>query len=297
MRNIFYFAMGFIIVHILRARPLSLVTFVLFFVSCSTPHYVYQVTSQNLPSLEKKGDVQVDAFFSGGEEEGGTSSDGDKSYSRGFDGNLAYAITDHWAVTASVSYRWERLIFADYNYDASGISSGETDTKYYRMNWELGGGYFTCIDPAKRLSLQLFAGIGGGRYGMNENYSDRFDGYGNRYHDANIFRFYFSPALHIRINEHFTLAAGAKLTNVKYRKIKTDIPGPDLYQMRLEGLEGKTLTFFEPCADFKFRFRKVPWIQPHVQVALSSGSKDYDTRNFSFAVGLTFLTPSKWYPK
>jgi hypothetical protein len=193
MRKIFYAVVAYVIIHILKAPPPNLLIALLFLYSCAaTPRYVYQASSQNLPSLKKKGDIQADAMYSTGGKADESNTNSKKSYSRGVDGNFAIAVSNHWAITGSLNYKSERLVFDGFSSPVFAFSSIGSNTMYKRLNWEVGGGYYTCVDARKVVWLQLFAGVGSGRYLMLEDFIK--DGEPITFtHDARVVRFYLSP--------------------------------------------------------------------------------------------------------
>ncbi|WP_336515976.1 hypothetical protein [Pollutibacter soli] len=264
--------------------------------SCNSPRYIYGVTPQNLPALKKQGDFEIDAFYSTNGPEAYTDDIESNGYSKGFDGNAAVAITNHWAVTGSLGYRWERSIYDDYYSGSGNLTAAKVD--YYRMNWEAGTGYFASIHPKNKIYFQIFGGVGGGRYSMDDlNRVDPNNPSGGlaltRFHDADVFRFYLHPAVHFHFNDYFSMAVAGKMTNVHYSNVRTDYSLLEQENYRLLALEGKTFTMFEPCIDLKFRIPEAEWISPHMQMGFSTYLSNYDTRKFNFSIGLAFLNPRK----
>ena len=268
-----------------------------FITSCNTPRYIYSTTSQNLPSLKKKGDFQVDGFYSTNGDNA-TYSDSVR-YSHGADFNAAVAITNHWAITGMLGYRWEKEAYSE-NYLIGGTLQSISSVKYKRLNWEIGGGYYTSIHRQNRVFLQLFGGVGAGQYEMRErgelyDYSTVPPGTVavNRYHENNVFRFYLHPAIHFHFNRYFKMAVAAKFLNVRYSDIKTDYLVPELESYRLTPLEGKTFSFFEPCVDLKFNIPNAEWVAPHIQFSVSTPLSNYDTRKFNASFGISFRMPDR----
>ncbi len=271
---------------------------VIIFGACDTPRYIYAVTPQNLPSLKKKGDFQVDAFYSTNGSNVYNEDVENDHYSNGVDGNAAVALTNHWAVTGTLGYRWERNAYSGYYYSGPNDILNGSD-RYYRMNWELGTGYFTSVHQRNKVYLQLFGGVGAGRYSIDDAgllYDPNNPSNPNlpfaRYHDSNVFRFYLHPAVHFYFNDHFLLTVGAKMTNIHYSDIRTNYTIPEQINYRLVDLDGKTFTMFEPCIDMKFRIPGAEWIAPHLQFAFSTYLQNYDTRKANASFGISIMKPS-----
>lgn len=266
-------------------------------ISCNTPRYIYSTTTQNLPSLKKKGDFQVDGFYSTNGDNA-TVSDSVR-YHNGADFNAAVAISNHWAITGSLGYRWEKESYNE-NYLFGGALQTISTVKYKRMNWEIGGGYYTSIHRLDKVYLQLFGGVGAGKYEMQErgelyDYSTVPAGTTSitRFHNNNVFRFYLHPAIHFHFNRYFKMAVAAKFLNVHYSDIKTNYLQPELESYRLTPLEGKTFSFFEPCVDLKFNIPNAEWVAPHMQFSVSTPLSSYDTRKFNASFGITFRIPDR----
>ena len=264
--------------------------------SCESPRYIYAVTPQNLPSLKKKGDFQADAFYS----TNGTTSYVDDTesshYSNGIDGNAAVAITNHLAITGSLGYRWEKNQYDGYYDGISNLSAA--GVKYYRMNWEVGTGYYSSIHRQDKVFFQIFGGVGTGRYSIDDKgflYDPNTGSSASytRFHNSNVFRFYLHPAVHFYFNEYFSMAVAGKMTNIHYSDIRTDYSLVEQQNYRLQDLDGKTFTMFEPCIDLKLRIPGAEWIAPHMQFTFSTYLQSYDTRKANASFGITIMTPKR----
>lgn len=238
--------------------------------------------------------MQADAFFSTNGPEAIVNKDASDSYSRGVDANIAVAVTDHFALTASLSHRWERNVYEDYTILLIDNYKG-TDTRYYRMNWEIGCGYYGSIHQRGKLWLQILGGIGGGRYAIDDfGYVGATSGsLALRYQDANVFKAYINPAVHLYLNDVLTMAIGARIVGVNYSGIRTDYSQYEQQSLLLDNLNNNTLFAFQPCADLKFTIPKANWISLHMQFGFSSPFKNYNSRKFNASFGLTFSKTGK----
>ncbi|MEJ7672135.1 MAG: hypothetical protein WKF59_05375 [Chitinophagaceae bacterium] len=104
--------------------------------SCSSNRYMYSASPPN-PYFKEKGESKLAAYYSSSNDNATT-----KEFAGGWDLQGAYAISDHWALTASYFNRREQDV---YNYMYSNPFDSSV-VKYKRNLFEIGGGYFLSLN-------------------------------------------------------------------------------------------------------------------------------------------------------
>src|SRR5664279_3612247 len=83
---------------------ISLVFISLCMLSCYAPRYVYSPSTQNIPLLHKKNDLDFSGFYAGSinafKEKGNSIN--------GLDLHGSWAVSNHFAVMLNESFRWEK---------------------------------------------------------------------------------------------------------------------------------------------------------------------------------------------
>src|SRR5436305_11809212 len=121
--------------------------------SCYSPRYVYTPSIHNIPSLNRKNDVQVAAFYSGF---AGILTKNDR-YNNGFDIHAAWAISNHFAAMINESLHYEKNSAND-----SFLAADSSLLSYKSNTTEFAAGYFTAGKRNKRIQLQVFGGMATG---------------------------------------------------------------------------------------------------------------------------------------
>ena len=99
--------------------------------SCTTYRYIYTASPPDIPLFKEKSESKVTAYYSGNRSGNLTN-----KYAHGFDLHGAYALSNHWAVTASYLFRREKDYYTTLNsiFDSS-------DVRYKRNILDAGVGY------------------------------------------------------------------------------------------------------------------------------------------------------------
>lgn len=222
------------------------------FASCATYRYIYTASPANNPVFTKKGESKIAGYYS-------SSSGSDNtimSYTRGFDVQGAYAISDHLAITASYLNRREKDVYgtADNNFDSSVVN-------YKRNLAEFGGGYFIPINKRNTLTASVFGGYGTGKFSFTDNGLTIDSTAYSRYHQSKIGKWFFQPAINFIPSANFSASFALKFSYVNYRNIKTNYTPDELAHFSLQNLEAQTLTFTEPSLSIQFGVSQLPWIK------------------------------------
>jgi len=256
--------------------------------SCRTPRYVYAPAPPNNPFFQKKGDSKLAGYYSGNEGNSNIAavvSTGRKS--NGFDMQAAYAITNHWAVTAAVFSRKEEDVFPNKQsniFDSSVVN-------YKRSIIEFGGGYFVPLNHQKTITFNLYGGMGLGRFIIDDAGKDANGSLYARNHKSGIIKWYIQPGLNFMLSEYFkfSLLLG-RLSFVHYANIKTNYTDDELKYFYLDKISNQTLAFLEPGTSIQIGIPQLPWLKIDGSVTLTSALPDNypNVRWLNGSIGLSF---------
>ena len=260
-----------------------------FLFSCYTPRYVYSPSAHNVPVLVKKGDSKL-AFNYSINLADNTVKDNvsTRGKARGYDLQTAYAFTNHWAVQLNYFNRKER--------NAGDFDNNLKDSvviNYKRNLTEIGAGYFHALNDNKQAIVQIFAGIGFGKFSFTDNGRDRNSVYRNRFHAANITKLFIQPAFTVRSKKKFAASFSSRHSIIFFKNISTDYTVTELDNYKLDSLSYNPRVFWEPSVINTFGFKKLPGIQFEFQLGLAFlvSRRFVDARAFNFSTGLLFDLP------
>lgn len=247
--------------------------------ACTTPRYIYAPAPPVNPFFTEKGESKVSAFYTGGDSESGKN--------RGFDFQGAYAIGNHWALTASYSRRFEKDIFN--SGDSYEIKTKEI--RYRRKQAELGVGCLVPVGIDKMFFFTLYGGYGFGRYKFEDYASNGTTSY-TRMHDSHISKWYIQPAFNYTPGEMFRASITGKCSFVRYGNISTNYSNAELSDLGLDHLPGNTFSFFEPTLALQFGVPEWKWVKLDAGFTLSSDpgrfSDDLQARGICGFIGFSF---------
>lgn len=245
--------------------------------SCTSPRYVYGPASQNVPSLENKNDAELSVNY-------GSSLrlipiDGE--YNRGLDLQSAWAPADHVGLMLNYTNRWEK--------DRRNLSIIVLDSmlvSYNRSFIETAAGYFTSIDPSRKIQFQVF---GGGAFGhsniKDENLSDTSTY--RRFHNSKVTKLFIQPAVIFKPTENFNAGLSMRFTEVLFNKISTNYNTSELDKYLLDSLASQPVFFWEPAVIYTFGFKDFPLkfrVQGSISVLLNRRFVDHRSGNASLGV-------------
>ncbi|MEO8405883.1 MAG: hypothetical protein ABI480_14850, partial [Chitinophagaceae bacterium] len=257
---------------------------VLIFCSCHTPRYIYSPSNPNNPMFHEKGESKLAAYYSGTD----NNPRGHKNI--GYDLQGAYAISDHFAVTASYFNRRERDIYDsthgttpnNYNYFNS------SRVNYKRNLVEFGAGVFEPLNQRHTIYFSLYGGLGFGKFYIKDDGIDKNLLTYTRFHNANVFKYYFMPSLYFG-GEHVKYHLGLRFSGMHYSKIETSYTDPELNYFKLNAVPGRTLFFIEPVSSLQFTIPKCDWLRIELGITFSSDPDKEDApkaRNVCPSIGL-----------
>jgi hypothetical protein len=252
------------------------------FTSCTTYRYIYSASPANNPYFTEKGESKLTAYYSSSNNNPLT-----KEYAHGVDLQGAYAIGNHWALTAGYFNRRERDVYrSSFNlYDSSVV-------QYKRNLFDFGGGYFITLNTKKNITANLYAGFASGKFSFDDNGLDKNQLVYNRYHESAITKWFFQPSINFMPGRYVRFSFAAKFSYVHYGKIQTSYTSDELQYFGLDRIANRTITFFEPSLNIQFGISKYPWIK--IDAVYSGTSNVYhdkprlDVRSPNGSIGLSF---------
>jgi hypothetical protein len=247
--------------------------------ACYSPRYVYSPPTQNIPSLHKKNDLELSAYYAGSlnafKEKG--------NYNHGFDLHTAWAVRNHFAVMLNESVRWEK--------NGGNDSFFQNDSSFlsYKRNFtEVGAGYFTSVENNKKMQFQV---LGGAAFGSSKIYDDFFSNSVqlNKYHYSSVTKVFIQPALIYSPFKSFSTALSSRFTEVLFTHIRTNYTSTELNNYLLDSIRVSPVFFWEPAVNYTFTFKKLPvkfQVQGSITVLLNH--RFIEHRNTNIAIGLIY---------
>ena len=251
--------------------------------SCSTYRYIFSASPPNNPYFSKKGESKISGYYS----DGGTNRlYGEKA--NGFDLHGAYALSDHWAITTGYFKRNERDVF-EYSRNRSPFDSSVVH--YERNLYNIGGGYFTTINSKKTITLNLFAGVGFGKFAMDDDGTNNGALY-SRKHSSDITRYYFQPALNFSPYPFFRFSFVLKTSLVHYKNSNTSYTASEQEYFSLDQINDRVKAISEPAVNIQLGLPQYPWVK--LDATLSGASNPFSAeshlqvRGNNASIGLSF---------
>ena len=264
-----------------------------FLSSCYTPRYVYSPPTQNVPSIDKKNDVELSANY-------GTSLDifhSKGNYNRGIDLQSTWAISSHFAVMLNENFRWESNRTND-----TFFQSDSSSLTYKRNFTELGAGYYTAMKNNKKMQFQVFAGAA---FGSSKISDDFFSNniLRKKYHQSKVTKLFIQPAFIFKPGPNFNAAFSTRFTEILFSRIRTNYNSSELNNYLLDSITDSPLFFWEPALTYTFGFKKFPFkfrVQGSISVLLNHRFVEHRTSNISIGLVSNFIqhrTKKKADPK
>lgn len=254
-----------------------LVSISLCMASCYAPRYVYSPSTQDIPLLHKKNDLELSGFYAGAvnalKEKGNIVS--------GLDLHGSWAVSNHFAVMLNESFRWEKNGGND-----SFFPNDSSLLKYKRNFTEFGAGYFTPVAYNEKMQFQLFGGFALGSSDISDEYiSNTF--HTNKYHNSNVTKIFIQPAIIYNLSKNFSGALTSRFTEVVFTHIHTNYTPQELDNYILDSLTVSPVFFWEPAASYTFGFKKLPLklrIQGSISILLNHRFVEHRAGNAAIGI-------------
>lgn len=248
-------------------------------ISWRTPRYIYSPAPPNNPYFSEKGESKLAAYYS-------TGADGNEltnEYNNGYDLQAAYAVSNHLALTADYFKRNEK----DAIYDYARTYFDSSVVRYKRHLTSFSAGYFTTITNDKKISMNIFGGLGFGNYSFTDNGLDNGTNY-SRYYSSDMRKWYIQPSINF-FSEYLRTALIGKISWVHFDDIGTSYTTAELTYLELERLPGKTLSFLSATWSIQATFKNMKWM--FIEGSLTGSSDPFQTvnaeaRNFNASIGV-----------
>jgi hypothetical protein len=266
-----------------KNAPLMLLA-IIAFCSCKSPRYIYSASAPNNPFFTQKGDSKITGYYSVGGKDG--LSRGEKN--NGYDLQAAYAITNHVAITASVFKRNEFDLYKErsttYNFDSLTV-------RYKRNLVEFGAGYFYAPNKSKWVTLNIYGGVGFGKFSFKDSRFLMGSFSGERFHEANITKWYIQPSINLIAGEYLKFGFLGRASYVHYSNISTDYPTNEEAYYFLDKIRGTTFVFIEPSFTMQLGLPKAKWVKFDCGFSTClgrGGNTNPYSRTFNGFVGASF---------
>lgn len=255
------------------------------FSSCTQYRYIYAPATPNQPLFTQKGDTKLAGYYS-------TSGDGNMltpDYCNGYDVQAAYALSNHWSVTASYFNRKEESYFTNKN-----ETPAFSNAAYKRNITDVGIGYYTPLTKDKKWFFSLYGQYGFGRFSFTDAVAYDTIVY-SRFYSNRINKWGLQPAFYFKGNQNkrinFSTAFILKYSFVHYAGTSTSYTNNEIDYFNLNRLLNKTITYFEPTWKLQFGIRECNWLSLDINFTLCTqpfGPGDrLKSRDYNNSIGFT----------
>lgn len=265
---------------------------IILFSSCTTYRYAYTASPPNNPYFTQRGETKFTGYYSSAE-----SSSSAQSFAHGSDWQAAYAISDHWALTANYFGRKEKDFF-DFANDNDPFKTSVVN--YKRKLYGIGGGYFINLNKKKTITFNFYGGMDLGKFSFEDNGIDQDQTIYSRYHQSRISKWFAQPSFNFMPGNYFRFSFGLKTSFVHYGHIQTSYSQEEINYFSLNQIANKTIQFLEPSMNLQFGLPKYPWVKIDAMISGVSHSfstipvfpynymSRLDARGSNASIGLTF---------
>lgn len=276
----------------------------LFLTACSNPRYINSPSVHNAAFLRQQGDFKLSAAGAGNPTKILENIDDEEeslNHSYGFDGQAAVAVTDHFMLTASGTYRTERDKYRDD--DLFDNADRRIKVDYTRSMFEVGAGFFTPMGQSRKTYFNGVLGVGFGKMRSKDN-ADPYEAARQRSLDANVMKYYFYPSFNMFFNDYIRMSVAPRFSLLQLNNIKTNYAASEEALLGYTDTRDRMFGLFEPAVllqtgfrnndwlklDFGFNFATDPFTTKSGQYDDRPYAKLYnvESRNFLFSIGLSF---------
>ncbi len=252
-------------------------------ISCRTPRFVYSPAPPNNPYFRERGESKLAAYYSTGADANELTNE----YNNGFDLQGAYAVSDHFALTADYFKRSEK----DGIYEDNRTYFDTSLVRYKRRLTSIGAGYFTPITNDRKITMNIYGGLGFGKYSFSDDGFDNGAGY-HRDYSSDMTKWYIQPSINFFVGNYFRTGLISKVSWVRFNDIETSYTSAELSYLDLDRLPGRTLRFFEATWNVQVSFRNMNWFYLDGGFTFSSDpfvndDTNLEARNFNASIGIS----------
>lgn len=246
-------------------------------VSCTSQRYIYNPSPFYNPLFSGKGQSNITANGSWGSTDNSISNK-NSAYNYGFGGQGSYALSKHFALTASFDYKREKdNYYIDMGFNGN-HSIDSSVVNYHRHSWQIGAGYILPFNKNKS-SFSVFGSIGIGTNRINDVGLQANEAYTN-YHNSNSFIYSIQPAINFGFTTRCTSSIITRFTLVNNRDTKTDYTMAELMYNGLYDING----LFYAAIGYNLKWspiKKWSWFKFDCQVLYSSSGETHDQNHYA----------------
>ncbi|MBO9617942.1 MAG: hypothetical protein J7539_02810 [Niabella sp.] len=271
--------------------------------SGTNPRYISNPSMYNAAFFRQKGDLKVSGAFVANPNNLLTSvrldtaTKDEANKNMGFDGQIAYAVTDHFLIQGGGMYRSEKDIF---NHDDIAPNSG-SQINYKRSQFDIGAGYYTAMGTSRKV---FFNGVLSAGFGHSTSADIGTPNERRRYFDFNFVKYQLTPSVNFFFTENARLSLAPRFSLLTANNFNTNYTAAEQEQLNYNTM-GKGRLLFEPGMLFQGGAPGLPWLKFEVGAHFSSnpltavsesngttGFSDSDrrlrSRRFLLSLGLSF---------
>jgi hypothetical protein len=256
--------------------------------SCTEFRFAYAPVPVNTPGLKKKNDTRLGSSVSMGDFYLYGQQNLNANTNANFNANGAYAITNHFAVTASYTgtiAERDQIQYAYYN--SSNTFADRID--YKRKHLEIGAGFFYPISRDKKTFLECFGGVGLGKLRIKDELIENNTVTSSNYFASRANTIFIQPSITFHWGKGSFLSLGGRYVNTGYTLISSTYSEEKIAEYNLKDITTKRIGFIEPFYSLNFGFKEIPWLRLQYQSGFSYKlSKHFVySRIFQNTVGFT----------
>jgi hypothetical protein len=272
-----------IVIAMIQKDLILLLLICLTIISCRTPRFVYSPAPPNNPYFRERGESKLAAYYSTGADANELTNE----YNNGFDLQGAYAVSDHFALTADYFKRSEK----DGIYEDNRTYFDTSVVRYKRRLTSIGAGYYTPITNDRKITMNVYGGLGFGKYSFSDDGLDNGAGY-HRDYSSDMTKWYIQPSINFFVGNYFRTGLISKVSWVRFNDIETSYTSAELSYLDLDRLPGRTLRFFEATWNVQVSFRNMNWFYLDGGFTFSSDpfvndDTNLEARNFNASIGIS----------
>ncbi len=231
--------------------------FIIFYTSCTANKYIYSPATANLLTPTKKGNAQAAFNYSSA----ASSFNGfrEEQHSNGIDIQTAFAFNNKMAIKADYYSKKENSIFK--RFDSNSI---ENYISYKKSGVEISIGFYN-MKPNNKPNFQVFAGLGTGKFYLNETVQ-RGNAV-NYFHEMNYNKIFIQPSIIFKDNENFSLSMATRLNTIFYKNLQSNMP--DIKTQVLGYIDKKPSFFGDIIIHSQFGFKGLNVVKFQIQTGIS----------------------------
>lgn len=138
----------------------------------------------------------------------------------------------------------------------------------------------------------MYGGFATGKFSFEDNGIDETQLVYNRYHESEIFKWFFQPSINFMPGKYFRFSFAPKISYVHYGNVKTSYTPDEFQFFNLERITNRTVSFFEPSMNLQLGIPDYPWIKIDGVFSFTSyynpDNPHLNVRGFNASIGLNF---------